>query len=225
MFCPAPSRTSTQLWGFGFLPPSNNIHSIAWRRSIQPSSSWSMQWIAFHPSFPPPPPSHSRCCLDRWSAGTGCAAFHWLSSSLHHTISSARTHDCFPQSFHLSKSFHYPSIYFWRATISPSNSSNSSYFSSSVGLGVPVSQVPCTPSSRVNSFLSRLPYIQPASSAPVSSESQYVPKRRSISVTRYGHRHLASSLAPWDCSTLVMCARAKLPIWTSLDWTLATGPK
>jgi len=125
------------------------------------------------PPFPLSSPSIrlSHHCLDGWSAGTGCAAFHLSISSLLPAISSARTHDCFSQSFHLIKFIHLPSIYFRPATASTSNSSNPSDSSSCTVLGVLLSRVPCTPSLRVNNFVSRLPSIQPASSAPSGSAS------------------------------------------------------
>ena len=122
------------------------------------------------PPFPLPSPSIrlSHHCLDGWSAGTGCVVFHLAISSL----LPAHTHDRFSQSFHFIKYIHLPSIYFRPATASTSNSSNSSDSSHCVVLGVLISRVPCTPSLRVKNFLSRLPSIQPASSAASSSASR-----------------------------------------------------
>ena len=125
------------------------------------------------PPFPLSSPSIrlSHHCLDGWSAGTGCAAFHLSISSLLPAISSARTHDRFSQSFHLIKYNHLPSICFRPATASTLNSSNSSDLTSCAVLNLLISRVPCTPSLRVKNFLGLQPSIQPVSSAPSSSAS------------------------------------------------------
>jgi len=137
-----------------------------------------------HPSpFPSPLIRLSHHGLDGWSAGTGCAAFHLSIHSLLPSISSARTHDRFSQCFHLNKNIHRPAIYFRPATASTLNSSNCSDCPWCAVLRVMISRVPCTPSLRVKNFLSRLPSIPPASSAPSSCASPSVPKLWSISVT------------------------------------------
>jgi len=112
-----------------------------------------MQCISSLPPFPCPSIRLFHHCLDGWSAGTRCAAFHLSIGSLHPAISSARTHDRFSQSFLIAKFIHRPAIYFRAATTSDSNSSNSSDSSSCAVLGVLISRVLCTPSLQVNNFI------------------------------------------------------------------------
>ena len=77
------------------------------------------------------------------------------------------------------------------------------------------SGVLCTPSLWVKSFLSPLPSIQGASSAPSSSGSRLVSNLWVVAVTWYNPHHIASCLALWDCSIVRSCTRAKSPIWWS----------
>jgi len=128
----------------------------------------------------PSPLSSPQCVsnhgLDGWSVGTRCVAFHISTSFLHLTIFSACTHDHLSQPFHLTKYIHCPSIYLRPATASTSNSSNFSYSSTCVVLGIQISQAPYLPSLLVKNLLCGQLFTLPASSAPSGSPSRYIPK-------------------------------------------------
>jgi len=87
----------------------------------------------------------SHRCLDVWSAGIGCAAFHLSTSFLVRTISFAHTHNLPSLCFHLAKYIGRPSIYFWSVPAFTSNSSHSSDSSSCVVLGILITQILCRP--------------------------------------------------------------------------------
>jgi hypothetical protein len=116
--------TSTQLYCFGMFN-----FSLSWPMQCIPFLSSFMRPLA----FPTIRPSHH--CLGGSSACTGCAVFHLSTCSIRTAISSAHTHDCFSQSFHLTEYIHCPSIYYQPATASTSDSSHSSDSSSYVVLG------------------------------------------------------------------------------------------
>lgn len=173
-------------------------------------SLWATKHISCLPPLPPPSLSHH--WFDRWSASTGCAAFHLYTSSLLPAISlPVPTIDSASLFTYLNTSInllynsclllplpHIPDI----PPIPPLVRCWAYRFQT----------VPCTSFLQVKNFLRRLPTIQPVSSIPSCSAGRYVPSIRVISVTRQVPCHLAHRLALGDCSTLGFCSRAKLPI-------------